>query len=486
MFMRICRLRAAALLIALLVPVAAWAQPEVFVEPLQLYNAPALEGLAPGLRAMLASRLEGPGYAVRAHGEPPKGAADWRVQTSLTRLGTTYSLDAALVSGAGTAGAHTYQTTDGPDGLAPALEQVAERLRQELVQATAPEAAPPPPPGISLQEALGRQRAGPEIPGEALSLAVADADGDGNLEILLLTAETITAFRDQGGQLTQVWDSPAPRDFKPTTLSVGDVDGNGLPELFVAGLSNHSPVTQALEWFGSALGPKAERTLAFLRAVSHPEQGVLLLGMARGLGRDLFSRGVRQYRWDGSRYEDVGRYPVTERAVGVNVDFLRLGTPPQVLAVITTQDDRLLGVDAEGRSVFELEDALKGTRVQLFGEEQTPGMMDEDIVKIAAHTVGYRSPRGEDYLLVHKNTGGIGRLFRRITGFSSGHLLAFRWDGLGLTNTAQSAKYSGYIADLGLARGGAGQGATLFAALVREGAGLFQRPTTRLVAYDLP
>ena len=37
------------------------------------------------------------------------------------------------------------------------------------------------------------------------------------------------------------------------------------------------PVSQALEWFGSALAPKEERITAFVRAVPHREGGSPLL-----------------------------------------------------------------------------------------------------------------------------------------------------------------------------------------------------------------
>ncbi len=494
------RLHAAALflLLTLALPAAAWALPTVFVEPVSLYNTPDLDNLAQGLRSMLASRLEGDGYLVRTQGEPPQGAGDWLMRTSITRLGSTFSLDAALISVGGTAeDARSYETTDNPDDLVPALGKVAERLRQELARSAsrpAPVAAPAAPPGAAtatattvanLQGALERQRTGPEIPGEGLSLVVADADADGNLEVLVLTKDSIIAFRDRGGELLQVWESPAPREFTPSTLSAGDLDGNGTPELFVAGIRNHSPATQALEWFGSALAPKGDRSHAFLRAVPHPDQGVLLLGMAPGSGTDLFDYGVRRYLWDGSRYREDGKYPVTERAVGVNLDFLRFGEKRQVLTVITTQADRVQGLDADGRTVFEIDDEVKGTKGKLYGLEHTPGMQDEDIVQIAAHTVGYRAPWGEDFVLVHKNAGGIGRLFARLASFSNGRILAYRWDGLGLSDAAQGPKYSGFVADIGLAPA-AGHGATLYVALVHEETGRNKGQMTRLVAYDLP
>ena len=531
------RLRAALFLLCVsLASPALAAVPEVFIEPFSLYNTPDLDSLAQGLRSMLASRLEGEGYSVRTQGDAPTSAGNWVVRTSITRLGKIYSLDAALEPAAGSAeGSRSYQTAEGMEKLVPALQQVAEHLQADLLirirmqpapadislpapapqspapQPPAPQSPAPQPPAAvpalssspgapaaagpppaddaeaSLQAALRNQRLGPEVTGEATSMTVGDVDGDGNNEILVLMADTIVAFRDVGGEIRQVWDSATPREFVPKTLSSGDIDGNRIPEVFVAGIRDHSPTTQALEWFGSALAPKGGRVFGFLRAVPHPEQGPLLLGMAGSAGASLFGPGIYNYRWDGTSYDAEDLSSAPERAIGVNLDFLRLGKQGQVVTVITTQRNELQGLDGVGGVLFQLDEKVKESRVKLFGEEKNRDYLDEDIVRISGRTLAYRSPTGRDYVLVYKNFSGLNRVFTRLNAsFSGGQVVTYNWDGLGLSPGPGTSKYSGYVADIGMGTVTGAYSPTLYVVLVRTDTGLFNDPATRLVAYDLP
>ncbi|MBE0616775.1 MAG: VCBS repeat-containing protein [Proteobacteria bacterium] len=332
--------------------------------------------------------------------------------------------------------------------------------------------------------ALRNHRAGPAVPGDAKSLVVADADRDGTPEILLLLDDTIVAFRDVGGELSRAWDSPTPPGLQPKALSAGDLDGNGVPELFVAGMNGTRPVSQALEWFGSALAPKGDRIGAFVRAVHHPLRGAVLLGQVPGVGRDLFAPKIRLFAWTGADYRDQGPADVPAAAVAVNLDWVP-GAQGQVFTAITTQGDKLEIYDASGNRVFEGTDPIKGSRTFLTGEEHVPGYQDEDLFRVQGKTVSWLGADGQPILLTARNHSSIGRILRRIASFSQGQLMAFRWDGLSLTTVAEGPKIPGYFPDLDLGPARP-DGRTVYVALVQTEGTLFQTLQSRIVAYDLP
>lgn len=508
------------LLLALLLPAATAlaADLRVAVRPLEVYNARDVEALAPGLQSMLASRLAGPGYTVETARSREAGDEAWAVRTTITQLGGVYSIDASLepVTGRGE-GARTYETARSADALLPALEKIAARLREALSRiATAPGAPPPqaaaappaqpaipaptppaapvaaPPAPVTplnaeaqLAMALRHHRTGPQLPGEGLSLVVADVDRDGTPEILVLFDDLIAAFRDVGGELVRAWESPVPRGFQPKALSAGDVDGNGLPELFVTGLSGTQLVTQALEWFGSALAPKGGRLHAFARAVHHPEQGPILLGRSSGLGKDLFSPTFRHFAWDGATYRDDGPFEAPQAAGPLNLDWLPAGTQGGVFTVITTHRGTLRIYDAQGERMFEGADPVKGSRIFLRGEERVGGRQDEDVYRVQGKTVAWVGADGQTVFLSARNQSSIGRFLQRIASFSHGQLQAFRWDGLTLTTVAEGPKIPGFIPDLDLGPPRP-EGRTAYAALVQTEGGLLRTMKTRIVAYDLP
>lgn len=489
--------------------------PQVVVRPFEVYNAPDLEPLVPGLQAMLASRLAGKGYSVSTATEARPGDEDWAVRTTITRLSGVYSIDASLEPvGASGDGTRTYETADTSQGLLPALEKVANRLRDSLREVARREPAPlpapvtqlppaagtasalpgetgsvTPSPNTSLAQALSNHRVGAALTGEAKSLVLADVNGDGTQEILVLLEDVIHAYRDDGREITAAWESPTPSGYDALILSAGDVDGNGLPEIFVAGEQNGSPTTQALEWFGSALAPKGDRVRGFLRAVPRPDGEVLLLGRLASAGTDLFTPDLRQFAWSSGAYRETGRFDAPAAAAPVNLDFVRLapGQPPA--RVVTTQSDRLQVYDEAGVRLFETKDPVKGSRVALVGAPTgRPDISTEERLTVQSRTVGWLGPDGRSYLIIARNHSSLGGLFHRFPSFTHGQIQAYHWDGLTLALAAEGPKISGYFSDLDLGPSpGRPAGArTLYALLVQEEGTLVVEHRTRIVAYALP
>jgi hypothetical protein len=353
-----------------------------------------------------------------------------------------------------------------------------------------PTAAPAEPPlgaESTLVVALRTVRAGPTFRGEARSVTVTDADGDGTAEILVLADREIHAFQDREGQIIPLWKRTTPKAFDPLVLSAGDIDGNGLPEVFVAGMDETWPVTQTFEWRGSALAPKGERIPAFARVVERPGDGPLLLGMVKSLGRQVFSPGVRSFSWDGKSYNEQGKFRAPRAAVGVNLDLVTLaeGRPP--FTVVTTQVDRLEIYDPGGERIFRGGDRVKGTRTIILGLETLPGALDDDIVRVYGKTLGWRGPDGSDYTIVSNNHSAFSRYLSREFPITNGQILLFRWDGLTLLPIAESPKIPGYIPDAALGPSPGRPGArTVYLALVQAEGTFIKKMRTRILAYDLP
>jgi hypothetical protein len=522
------RLPSCLLLLLWILAPSAWAEgPKVAVFPFEIYNAPDLEALAPGLQSMLASRLAGEGYSVVTTKDREPGDAQWTVRTTITHLGQVYSVDAALTPLSGGSGSRSYETVKSADALLGALDAMAKRLKEGLARgvrfavpppvsqrATPPPAppsvpypatiAPPAPPTVAVPapptaltppatpaqaivQALSHHRAGPAVSGEGLSLVVADVDKDGTNEILLLSGDQIRAFRDFGNAIQQVWAIKTPTRFTATTLSAGDVDGNGLPELFVAGLDGTRATSQAMEWTGTGLADKGEQIPAFVRAVPYPGRGTLLLGRVPGAGKDLFSPEVRRFEWKGRGYEEVENFPVPAGAGPVNVDWFELNPGGAPYALVTSQMDRLEIYNPEGKRIYQSNDTIKGSMVILRGQERVRDYMDEDLYRVEGKTVGWKDPQGQLMLLTAKNYGFLGRVFDRTARFNQGQIQALTWDGLTLLEVAQGPKIPDYVPDLDIGpTPGRPDDSTLYVALVQSEGLLFKNVRTLILAFELP
>ncbi len=496
----------ASLILASGVPAARADQVRVVILPIEIYNAPDLKPLARGLQAMLASRIEGPGITAEVREKP--GDAPWRVRTTVTQIGGTYSIDVSLEprEPGGREGTRTYRTARSPDAILPALEAVARTLRTYLAQevaapaaragAPAPARGPTPPPGApapgavsveaALTQTLRSHRMGPQVDGEAIGMVVVDVNGDGAPEILVLTDEAVYAFRDEGTAITRLWEIPTPPGIDPAAISAADLDDNTRPEVFVAGTNGFTPVSQSLEWFGSALASKGPRIPGFVRAVETPDATPLVLAALPGKGKDLFAPGLRRVRWSGAGYQALETFAAPPSALPVNLDLVALGGGEGPFTVVTTQGDRLQLYGPDGAKLYESDDPVKGTTTLLDEEGGLRERGDDDFYRVYGRTVGWKGPDGVSYLVVFKNYSPFGRVFLRATSFTHGQILMYRWDGLTLIDVVSGPKIPGMIPDIDLATSGRAGGGTLYAVLVQTEGTLFKKYRFRVLAYDLP
>jgi hypothetical protein len=476
--------------------------PTIAVLPFQVFNAPDLVPSAPGLQAALASRLALPGYRVLTPGAGDAADADWSVRTTVTRLGSRMSLDASLEpKGTGEATRRAFQTADTIDGLLPAIEALASSLREGLTAAApeqpAPAASGPPAsaptgsgsapaPALLLSQAFSHYRLTSPLKGEARSLIVADLDRDGTPEILCLVDGRVVALRDDGRELAVLWEFPLRGIPSPSLLSAGDVDGDGAPELFVAGLRDKRPATQAYQWAGGSLVPRGPEVAALVRAVVHPDRGVLLLGMLPGQGKDLFGPTQRAFAWEGGAYRPKEAFPLPMGVSPIDLDWCRVSDKGDPLLVAVTQAGALRLYDAAGAKLFENPDTLKGSRNVLVGEEHARDSGDADLFRIEGKTVTWKADDGTSHLILHKNYGTLARFFQHSATFTHGQLLAYHWDGLTLIPTGEGPKMPGFFADLDLVpTPGKPSRRTLYALLV-QAQGLFSVTySSRVLALDL-
>jgi hypothetical protein len=336
----------------------------------------------------------------------------------------------------------------------------------------------------NLEQVLRHPRQTGNMPDEARGLAATDVDRDGQIEILVLLPDSILAFRDTGREIRKVWEAPLPSGMEATTISTGDIDGNGQPEVFVAGRKGDYPASQALEWFGTALATKGKRIPAFVRAVDGREGSPVLLGRISGAGKEVFAAGVYRFAWTGAAYEREEKYPTPPRVQALNLDFVVLEKGRQPFTLMTTASDRLQVYDSAGGFLVETADSVKGSPRMFEQPRDGSEMYNPEVLRVQGRSAGWTASDGTPYLFLYRNRDKLGRIFARAASFGQGKMMVLRYDGLSLLPETEGPALPGFIADIVAAP--APRVRTMYAALVRSRGTFGRKSETTLLAYDLP
>ena len=308
-------------------PVEVQAEPKrLAVLPFEILSDKPMDFLSKGIRSMLASRLAGADISIIDEAEVAKvltgGPAEAVTDQSAARqaagaLGADYALFGTITAAAGGYSldlTFLNMTLDPPktsgisdagseNQLIPRLAQVAHQVRGfiEGRQVGPAFATGPSDPAAGIQagpfqglfssidrgytaEGPGqmglfhrsRERTGAfspsgsfTLPMGPMGLDVADLNGDGSPEILVVGRKNLVIYGLREGRYAPLGrlDSPFGEDF--LKVSVGDINGSGRPEIYVVGRYGMRARTSVYEWQGAF--KLIDRTRGHLCVVNGPE-----------------------------------------------------------------------------------------------------------------------------------------------------------------------------------------------------------------------
>ena len=314
----------------------------VVLLPLKLYADQSKFYLGEGVKSMLLSRFSGgdidvisddkvanllseeekKGIAVQKRAEDlaRRLKADYAIFGSITAIGGGYSLDLSLlkVIESGSTVKRVSKAVD-EDQFIPQLSDVAYQLRAMIEEKEIPifrverkaEVLPKPQTAKGIFSKVEREKQSPATPKKGLSFKptseyqefkptrtistdmevmafdMGDLDGDGIPELVVLGRKRVSIYQRQGVSF-------APRDTLKASggeeflkVSVGDVDTNGKAEIYLVGLSGLRARTTVLEWTGGFR--RLYRKTGHLRAARDPAGGKSLLLFQSSTVWDFFS-----------------------------------------------------------------------------------------------------------------------------------------------------------------------------------------------------
>jgi hypothetical protein len=273
------------------------ADKRVILFPLAVYGDSSKAYLGQGLKSMLSSRLSGKGitlmgdesYGARLDEEEKQGIisekraeelagdleADYAVFGSLTTVGSSYSLDLAVLdlSGEEHRILRVSEVTE-EDQLIPRLADIASRLKAifqgiDPVSEKGPEspAAPvePAKPAEPIEPAETPEKTSKverdltslsptgelAIPMMVMAFDTADLNNDGALEWIVVGQQDLFIYSSEKGTYVRKGGLEASQGEMFLKVSAGDADQNGKPEIYLVSLYGRRVRTVVWEWSGT-------------------------------------------------------------------------------------------------------------------------------------------------------------------------------------------------------------------------------------------
>jgi hypothetical protein len=335
---------------------------------------------------------------------------------------------------------------------------ISGRTGTTLIEGRTPLARAVYPPRFAWEQTPELERR-QDLDGPVRAVALGDLDGDGRPELIVADDRAITVFQWRDGVGLLPFAGPEPRaGGQVLSLDAADLTGTGRAQIVLVeyrGGAGDVVRSSVLEWTDRGLKSIYETGGRFLRII--PVGGERwLVEQATGQS-EPFEPGIRRLVWrDGRFRDDVSiRLPNGITVYGVALMRLTGGAQPDVVAL--TPEDRLAVWTAQGRRLWTSSDAYGGSPL---GFAFMPTQATRAQVELGAGVGHVRgrlialpdSDEGPE-VLVFENILPVGGQLRALlptlapNAFTDGRIHRLRWRDGGFVRVWQSRLTGGYIAD---------------------------------------
>lgn len=325
---------------------------------------------------------------------------------------------------------------------------------------------------------------------ELCGLAVADLNGDGRQETVLLSENHISIRRLEKGRFYKLAERRASSHQRFLAVDAVDTDANGKAEIFISAINRNSGKTASLV---------LELAEGDLTEVA-PDQDWLFKSMGDGhiygqkKGRrssfsgdmaGLFSGDVWRLEKQGPEYVKQDRINIPKRFNLFSVtagDARNDGTTDLIAA---DDKDRLRLYDNDGRRLWTSTERYGGSETFLTVTEDSDNQIGERLYLPRRVLIADINSDDRREVLTIANTPASGRLFSRFRHYTQASLACLAWDGLGLAEIWRTRPVSGYAADLALADMNNDDQKELVGVIVSSREAVFSSPRSSVISYDL-
>ncbi|PLX93116.1 MAG: hypothetical protein C0619_04735 [Desulfuromonas sp.] len=318
---------------------------------------------------------------------------------------------------------------------------------------------------------------GPNLRGNQVGFSVGDFDGDGRQETAIATEDYLLINELVQGVLTQEAKVEFAKGTSLLSVDTIDLDGNGLPELYLSAASGNKLSSQVVEFSNGSYKNTISGMPWFFRVGELPGEGRTLLAQPVAEGEDPYSENMFRVLRSGNELTEGQSVPLAKE---VNVfSFLPLADAEgQQLYAYLTKGDYLKVITATGDDLWESSEYFGGSKVSFYatdpdGQELvTPVYVQQRLLK---------TTNGD--IISAQNEGN--RTLQRFRTYQKSRIVALGWNGFAMQERWRTADQEGYLADFALADADNDGQVELVTLMQYQRKNLIRKGRSTVVIYEL-
>jgi hypothetical protein len=329
------------------------------------------------------------------------------------------------------------------------------------------------------------------LPLAITSMAVADVNEDGMVEILLLSPQGLNLFQQTAGRLELIKTYEAGSEDHFLWVSTADLNHNQIPEIYVSNRRREELLSSfVLEWDGRDWLKTDESLRYHLRTMDLPGQGTVLLGQ-EGSKDEPFAGGVFVLNREGKEYRPLSALPLPKGANIYNSTLADITSDGSSELLFINFFGKLQVTNASGEKLWESSDRFAASFDYLQGADDDPTQSRpgreyrEKVYLNGPILIADLNQDGRPEVIVNKNIGVL-RSFVKINFFGSSELHSLSWNGLTLVENWHTPAFDGmttayHLADLN----GDGRPELLVSLVSNPGDKIWEKAKSKVVVYPI-
>ena len=393
----------------------------------------------------------------------------------------------------------------GPTAVAAAPQQPRfSKAHPETIMSGPAPSTPAPQGGSSfVQLQSGREASSDIFRSQKLSfpvlgMDVGDLDGDGRPEIVVLSKlKEVIVYQWDQGRLNKRGSFQGEKRDNLVWVCLVDANHDGKAEIYVSNLRDQRLASYVLEWRGDRLKKLATDIQWYFNRLTVPGKETILLGQKKNM-EDIFIPGVYHLQFAGGSYKPLEGISLPRRANVFNFTQGDLdGDGKLETAFIFPGKERLYLIDDDGTRLWQSREYYGATANILegispdSGSTRVPGgggATDDDEVETyyipsPLLLVDLNNDKRLE-LLANRNLSLVTRVLAGVRNFSDGEIQSLAWVGDDLLPQWKTRPLRGMVVSYRLADvDGDGQEELVAAAVLERGT--FKKTKSMIYVYEL-